>query len=161
MITPEKQGPNLMRYIFCLIAFVLCASPVAANEEVNIIESKYSVKETLDRLSKILSEKGIRVMARVNHAAGAKAAGMKLAPTELLIFGNPKLGTPLMQTDRLIGLDLPMKVLAWKDDSGKVRLAYVKPTALKSRHKMSGQDAVFEKMTGALAGLTAMAAGAK
>ncbi|MBU2534083.1 MAG: DUF302 domain-containing protein [Alphaproteobacteria bacterium] len=125
------------------------------------MESKYSVKESLDRLSATLTEKGIRVVARVNHAAGAKAAGLKLQPTELLIFGNPKLGTPLMQADRMIGLDLPMKVLAWQDDAGQVRLAYVKPDALKDRHGLSGKEEIFEKMAAALADLTAAAAGTK
>ena len=103
-----------MRYVICLLFVAVFSSSAVANDQIQTIESKYSVKESLDRLSAILTKKGIRVMARVNHAAGAKAAGLKLPPTELLIFGNPKLGTPLMQTNRMIGLDLPMKVLAWQ-----------------------------------------------
>ena len=150
-----------MRSIIAVLLLALFTLPGHANDKINVVESKYSVKETLDRLTKILVKKGIRVMARVNHAAGAKAAGLKLADTELLIFGNPKLGTPLMQTNRMIGLDLPMKVLAWKDDAGKVKLAYVLPATLQARHGVSGRDAVFGKMTKALAGLTAAAAGAK
>ena len=150
-----------MRYLIFVLFVSLIAAPSSANDQLKTVTSKYSVKETLDRLSAILTTKGIRVMARVNHAAGAKAAGLKLAPTELLVFGNPKLGTPLMQTNRLIGLDLPMKVLAWQGEDGKVHLAYTMPAALKSRHGISGKDAVFDKMTKALAGLTAHAAGAK
>ena len=99
-------------------------------------------------------------MARVNHAAGAKSAGLDLKPTELLIFGNPKLGTPLMQTNRMIALDLPMKVLAWEDDNGEVHVAYTTPTALAKRHGVKGRDEIVATMTNALAGLTAAAAGA-
>lgn len=150
-----------MRFALCLAIFALIGAPAQANDQVNTLTSKYSVKETLDRLSAILTKKGIRVMARVNHAAGAKAAGLKLAPTELLVFGNPKLGTPLMQANRMIGLDLPMKVLAWKGDDGKVMVAYTKPSVLQSRHAISGKDAIFGKMTKALGGLVGKAAGAK
>ena len=150
-----------MRFAIYLFVLAFLAVPATANDQVLTLESKYSVKESLDRLSAILTKKGIRVMARINHAAGAKAAGMELPPTELLIFGNPKLGTPLMQTNRLIGLDLPMKVLAWQDASGKVQLAYTAPSVLKSRHDITGRDAVFETMTTALAGLTAAAADAQ
>ena len=150
-----------MRSIFCLLFIALLGAPALASDQIKTIESKYSVKESLDRLSAILTKKGIRVMARVNHAAGAKAAGLKLPPTELLIFGNPKLGTPLMQTNRLIGLDLPMKVLAWQDADGKVRVSYTTPAALQARHKVSGRDKIFATMTKALGGLTGAAAGAK
>ena len=74
----------------------------------------------------------------MDHAAGAKKIGQELKPTELLIFGNPKLGTPLMQANRRIGLDLPLKALAWEDDAGKVWLAYTAPSALKARHRRRG-----------------------
>ena len=150
-----------MRHVIYFLIIALFGAPAIANDQIQTLESKYSVKESLDRLSAILTKKGIRVMARVNHAAGAKAAGLKLPPTELLIFGNPKLGTPLMQTNRMIGLDLPMKVLAWQDKSGKVRLAYTTPAALQARHGVSGRDKIFATMTKALAGLTGKAAGAK
>lgn len=151
-----------MRHVlFALVLFMAALPAAKADDQVRVIESKYSVGETLDRLTQLLVSKGIRVVARVNHAAGAKAAGLALPETELLIFGNPKLGTPLMQTKRMIGLDLPMKVLAWKADDGKVRLAYTLPDALKARHGIEGRDEVFKTMSGALAGMTAAAAGAK
>lgn len=150
-----------MRIVAALFLTVFLSCSAFANDQLQVIDSKYSVKETLDRLSAILTKKGIKVMARVNHAAGAKAAGLELPPTELLIFGNPKLGTPLMQTSRLIGLDLPMKVLAWQGKDGKTKLAYTKPSVLMSRHNVAGKDAIFGKMTKALAGLTAAAAGNK
>lgn len=147
-----------MRTLLCLICFAVLSSSAFANDQIKTIESKYSVKETLDRLSAILTKKGIKIMARVDHAAGAKAAGLELPPTELLIFGNPKLGTPLMQSQRLIGLDLPMKALAWQNSDGKTQLSYTTPAALKSRHGINDRDKIFGVMTKALAGLTGNAA---
>lgn len=147
-----------MRILFCFICAAMFSTSALANDQIKTIESKYSVKETLDRLSVILKKKGIKVMARVNHAAGAKAAGLDLPPTELLIFGNPKLGTPLMQSQRLIGLDLPMKVLAWQNAAGKTNVSYTTPAALKARHGITDRDKIFGVMTKALAGLTGNAA---
>jgi len=151
-----------MRVFLVLIAAWLATAPAYAMDSgFKTINSKYSVKETLDRLTKILKSKGIKVMARINHGAGAKAAGLKLPATELLIFGNPKLGTPLLQANRKIGLDLPMKALAWEDGAGKVHLSYTLPATLQKRHAISGKDALFNKMTKALGGLTAAATGNK
>jgi uncharacterized protein (DUF302 family) len=132
-------------------------SAARADKLIVVKPSPYSVSKTLDRLTAIMQKKGITIFARINHAAGAQAAGLKLKPTELLIFGNPKLGTPLMQAKREIGVDLPLKALAWEDDGGKVWLGYTAPDALKSRHGVSGRDEVFKKMTGALDKLTSAA----
>lgn len=143
-----------------LIAAVLTAalSFAAAAKDITVTKpSAHSVPVTLDRLEKILKSKGITVFTRVDHAAGAKKVGAKLPPTQLLIFGNPKLGTPLMQSNRAIGLDLPMKALAWQDAAGKVYLTYTLPSALQARHNISGRDQVFKKMTGALNALTTAA----
>ena len=101
-----------------------------------------------------MQKKGLTIFARVDHAAGAKKAGLDMKPTELLIFGNPKMGTPLMLAKRTIGVDLPLKALAWQDDAGKVWLGYIDPAALKARHGLAGRDEVFKKMTGALDKLT-------
>ena len=149
---------------FCLAVVVLIISFTTsslASDKFKTIESKHSVSETLDRLTKILKSKGIKIMARVDHAAGAKGAGLELPPTQLLIFGNPKLGTPLMQANRMIGLDLPMKALAWEGASGKVFLSYTTPGALQDRHQIKQRDKIFGIMTKALGGLTAAAAGKK
>ncbi len=121
-------------------------------------KSSYSVSETIDRLENALKSKSITVFARVDHAAGAASVGEQLADSQLLIFGNPKLGTPLMQEQPLMGLDLPMKALAWKDAKGQVWLSYLKPSVLQKRHELKN-SAVIEKMTGALDGLTSKAAG--
>ncbi len=112
-------------------------------------KSPYSVKETLDRVEAILNKKGITVFARVDHAAGAEKVGLQMNDTQLLIFGNPKMGTPLMNEQILMGLDLPMKMLAWKDASGQTWLAYTRAEALQKRHQLKNQQ-IIEKMSKAL-----------
>ena len=114
------------------------------------MESAHDAVTTLDRLEAIFKEKGITVFARVDHAAGAKSIGEDMAPTQLLLFGNPKLGTPLMKVNREAGYDLPMKALAWTDDSGKTWLAVTDPEALKGRYGLEAAAPVIEKMSGAV-----------
>lgn len=126
----------------------------AAEEHLVTKKSSHSVAQTLDRLSEGLKSRGIAIVARIDHAAAADKAGLPLKPTQVLIFGNPKLGTPLMQANRKVGLELPMKVLAWEDDDGQVWIAYAKPQFLQSTFAVTGQDAVFQQMTKALNALT-------
>lgn len=123
------------------------------------IESKGSVKETADRLVKALEEKGLKAAARIDHAAGAKANGLDMPPTEVIMFGNPKLGTPLMLANPEIAIDLPMKIVVWQDKAGKTQVGYVAPDALKSRYGIKDQDEIIKTMTGALAGFAKAAAG--
>jgi uncharacterized protein (DUF302 family) len=143
--------------IATLMALATAVSAVAA-DELAVKPSKHSVKETLDRLTETLKGKGITPVARVDHAAAAKAAGLELKPTEVLLFGNPKLGTPLMQRNRHSAIDLPMKVLAWEDDAGRVWIAYTPPETLKTRYKIEGRDEVLKSMAGALEAFTNAAA---
>jgi uncharacterized protein (DUF302 family) len=89
------------------------------------LSSSFGAKETMDRLESTVNSKGLTVFARVDHAAGASAAGMNLRPTELLIFGNARGGTPLMQADQRLGIELPLKALVFQDEAGKVWLSYV------------------------------------
>jgi uncharacterized protein (DUF302 family) len=84
------------------------------------VPSAHGVKETIDRFESDVKSKGLTIFARIDHAAGAREAGLVLRPTELLIFGNAQGGTPLMQSYQTIGIDLPLKVLAWEDAAGKV-----------------------------------------
>ena len=98
------------------------------------IESNHSVTDTIDRVAASLAAKGIAVFARIDHAAGAASVDMPLRPTELLIFGNPSAGTPLMQSRQSIGIDLPLKVLGWQDEGGKVWLSYNEIGWLARRH---------------------------
>ncbi|MEL6873233.1 MAG: DUF302 domain-containing protein [Pseudomonadota bacterium] len=145
----------LLAAIGTAVLLALPTSAATAGEAKLVTKpSAHSVSKTLDRLSGMLKSKGITIFARVDHAAGAKKAGLELPPTELLIFGNPKLGTPLMQSNRAIGADLPMKALAWEDKDGKVYLSYTAPAALKARYAIGDKDKVFQTMTGALGKFT-------
>jgi uncharacterized protein (DUF302 family) len=112
--------------------------------------SNFSVSETLDRFSTIIKKKGITLFARINHAQGANKVGLSMPDTEVLIFGNPKLGTPLMLSQRTTAIDLPLKVIAWQDEKGKVWLAYNKPDYIATRHGITNQQAIINKITGAL-----------
>lgn len=143
-----------MRAAVATVLTVLVAGSVMAEEKLVTKPSKYPVKETMDKLAAALEAKGIKPAARIDHAAAAKANGLELKPTEVLLFGNPKLGTPLMQANRAIGIDLPMKVLAWEDDAGKTWVGYVAADTLKARHGVTGKDDAFKAMTGALDAFT-------
>ena len=98
------------------------------------------MKETIDRLVSIVESKGITVFARIDHAVNAVEQGMQLRPTELLIFGNPKAGTVLMQDKQTSGIDLPLKALAWEDESGKVWLCYNEARWVAERHDLTGKS---------------------
>ena len=102
--------------------------------------SKHSVAETLNRVEKILRERGIKIFARIDHSGEAGAAGLSLPPTELLIFGNPKGGTPLMLAAPTAAIDLPLKALTWQDSQGKVWLSYNDPTYLAKRFGLSDEQ---------------------
>lgn len=116
--------------------------------------SQYDVSTTLDRLESVLKEKGIAIVARVNHAAAAKKVDMELRPTQVLFFGNPKLGTPLMQSNQMAGLDLPMKVLAWEDEDGKIWLGYHSPQQIADNLNMVDTTEAVNMLAGAMEKLT-------
>jgi len=99
--------------------------------------SKYSVKETLDRLEAVLKSKGITIFSRIDQKAAAETVGLSMQPTELLIFGDPKAGTPLMNEYPSISIDLPLKALAWENKDGRVILSYNSPEYLKQRHGLA------------------------
>ncbi len=124
------------------------------------IPSSYSVKQTLDRLETALKAAGVTIFARIDHAGGAAAVGLALRPTELLIFGNPKGGTPLMQANQMIGLDLPLRVLAWEDEAGNTNLAYNAVDWLALRYDLDAlTEPAREGLAKMLAKFTAEAAG--
>jgi uncharacterized protein (DUF302 family) len=111
--------------------------------------SPYPVPETLDRLEALLRSKNVAIFARVDHSGEAEKVGLRMPPTQLLIFGNPKGGTPIMLANPLIAIDLPLKALAWQDDADKVWLTWNDPQYLKSRYALS--DEVLASITGATA----------
>jgi uncharacterized protein (DUF302 family) len=105
-----------------------------ASDGVTMLQSGFDAKQTMDRLEAEVKAKGLTVFARIDHAAGATEAGMQLRPTELLIFGNARGGTPLMQADQAAGIDLPLKALVFQDAAGEVWLAYNDPSWIAERH---------------------------
>jgi uncharacterized protein (DUF302 family) len=129
-------------------------------EGLTVLPSAFGVTETMDRLEAAVEAKGLTVFARVDHAGGAKAVGLDLRPTELLIFGNARGGTPLMQAAQSIGIDLPLKALVWEDEAGKVWLGYNAPAWLARRHGLDPTaQAAVAALTAALGGLAHLAVG--
>ena len=114
------------------------------------IKSSHAPRETMDRLETAVTAKGLTVFARIDHAEGASAVGLSLLPTEVLIFGNAKGGTPLMQAVQTIGIDLPLKALVWQDAAGDTWLSWNDPAWLAARHGVSGAEAVAGKLTAVL-----------
>lgn len=125
-------------------------SAQAADGMINV-KSAHDVKTTADKLENVLNNKGMTVFKRIDHAAGAERVGQQLRPTELIIFGNPKIGSKLMKCSQSIAIDLPQKALIWQDANGDVWLSYNEPNYLIHRHKTQGCEPVFVKITGALA----------
>lgn len=136
------------------VAVALALPAVQAAEGLIELESPHGVAETMDRLESRAEARGMNVFARIDHAEGARSVGASLPPTELLIFGNPRGGTPLMQCARTAGIDLPMKALVWEDADGRVRLAYNDPAYLAERHDAADCPAVqgLQEALAALAG---------
>jgi uncharacterized protein (DUF302 family) len=122
------------------------------------IPSSYPAKETLDRLTAAVIDRGMSVIARIDHAGAATKVGLQMRPTELLIFGNPRAGTPLMQAAQLIGIDLPLRALAWQDGAQRNWLSYVDPDWIASRYGISAMSqSIVEQMSSMLQTVTAQA----
>ena len=119
------------------------------------LRSAHSVKDTIDRFESSAKSKGMTIFARIDHAAGAKDVGLELRPTVLLIFGSAKAGTPLMQSRQAMGIDLPLKALAWEDPAGDVWLTYNDPAWLAARHGLTNEGG---DTTNAMAAALAMLA---
>jgi uncharacterized protein (DUF302 family) len=140
-----------MKKLFSTIfAIFLLATLSYADDGLISMKSAHDVKTTADRLESKLEEKGMTVFIRVNHAQGARKVGKDLRPTELIIFGNPKVGTPLMLCRQSVAIDLPQKALIWEDHNGQVWLSYNNPDYLVERHEIAGCDEVVKKIKGAL-----------
>ena len=126
-----------------------------AAQGLTTIQSSHTPQETMNRLEAAVMAKGMTVFARIDHAAGAAGVGLPLRPTEVLIFGNAKAGTPLMESVQTIGIDLPLKALVWQDASGRTWLCWNDPAWLAKRHELSGEIATaVGNMTAALDAVT-------
>jgi uncharacterized protein (DUF302 family) len=149
MITWQLAAP--------LIGLTLASANLVANDNgIVSVPSNHSVDETLQRVKNILRSKGITLFAVVDHSGEAEKVGMKMPPTKLVIFGNPKGGTPLMLAAPSIAIDLPLKILVWQDAQGKVWLSYNSPEYLMQRHSLPKE---FLPVLAAVGTLAAAAAG--
>ncbi len=140
----------MRKLVLSLIAILFFSSLAVADNGLISIKSSHGVKVTADRLEETLKMKGMTVFIRINHAEGAQKVGKKLRPTELIIFGNPKVGAPLMQCGQSVAIDLPQKALIWEDEAGQVWLSYNDPKYLAKRHGVKGCDEVIKKIENAL-----------
>lgn len=149
------MGKGILALFSALVlALPLCAG---AAEGLVKVKSAHGVADTADKLANAIDGKGLKLFARINHAEGAEEAGMALRPTELIIFGNPKAGTPLMQCAQSTAIDLPQKALIWEDEEGQVWLGYNDPGYLKERHGIEGCDKPLENISKALENVASVA----
>ncbi len=122
-------------------------------EGLTSIRSRFGPKETMNRLEAEIRTHGMKVFERIDHAAGAAEAGLELRPTELIIFGNARGGTPLMQSVQTVGIDLPLKALVWEDASGTTWLSYNEPSWIAHRHGVANAEPAVNKTSGVLSAM--------
>ncbi|ACN17397.1 conserved hypothetical protein [Desulforapulum autotrophicum HRM2] len=139
--------------IFTVLLMLSIVIPVEAADGVVDVQSTFSVKETADRMESILIKKGMTVFNRIKHSEGAGKVGIELRDTELIIFGNPKVGSPLMRCQQSVAIDLPQKALIWEDDKAKVWISYNDPSYLVRRHNIVGCEDVISKIEKVLASI--------
>jgi uncharacterized protein (DUF302 family) len=151
----------MSRLLTTLAALTLAAAPIAASagDDIIKIEATGSVSEVTDRLEAAVGTAGATIFARVDHTAGAESVGMEMQDAQLLIFGNPKLGTPAMQADILAGLQLPLRVLVYDDGEGKTWLAYQDVDDMFDDLDIDDDAGFVKMMEGALKKLTETASG--
>lgn len=132
-----------------IFALILSSTPSIAADDWIVKDSPHDVSTTADNFVAAVEKAGAKVFARIDHAQGAKSIGTELEGTTLILFGNPKLGTPIIQADRKAGIDLPVRLLIWSE-GGKTQMGALSPEALKARYDIEGADKSFEMMGGAI-----------
>ena len=147
----------LIRTAAPLVLALGVGAPALADDHVITKNSPHTVAETIDKLEAAVKNAGATIFARVDHGSGAQSVDMDLGASELLIFGNPQIGTPAMQDDPLAGLVLPLKVLAYEDATGQVRVAYVEPEETFDEFEIDDDAEYIRQMEGALDNLTSAA----
>lgn len=147
----------MLKRTIITVLLTLSSFSALAEESVIRMASQHSVSETADKFIATVEEKGFNVFSCVNHQGNAEKAGLELRPTEVIVFGNPQVGTQLMHCAQEVAIDLPQKVLIYRDESGKTWLVYNNPYYLKQRHNMVGCDEVLEKVAAALENLASFA----
>jgi uncharacterized protein (DUF302 family) len=150
------------KFAATVVAVWICGGYAMAADGMTSMASRFSPAETVERLEAEIRARGMTVFARIDHAAGAKEAGLTLRPTVVVIFGNARAGTPLMQANQEIGIDLPLKALVWQDTAGKTWLAYSDPAWLVKRHGLGADadaDRIVDAITAALGAVAKKATG--
>jgi uncharacterized protein (DUF302 family) len=160
--TRALRKRSLLAILFALIWLPIMEATAIAAEGLITIQSHYGPKETMQRLEAAVKAKGFSVFAHIDHSAQAAQVNLSLRPTDLLIFGNPKGGTPLMRSNQAIGIDLPLKALVWQDEKGATWLSYNDPEWIVQRHGGAGgtEDTV-RAISAALKALAASATSAE
>ncbi|WP_027857580.1 DUF302 domain-containing protein [Marinobacterium jannaschii] len=148
----------MKRLTVALLLSALIALPAQAAEGMTDVASAHDVETTADRFEQVLKKKGMTIFNRLRHSEGASKVGIELRDTQLVIFGNPKVGSPLMKCAQSVAIDLPQKALIWQDPAGQTYISYNDPQYLKQRHNIQGCDKVLGKVTKALAGMSQAAA---
>ena len=157
-MTPELRFLIRGHVIALSATLGLWGMQAMATDGLTTIQSSFGPQDTTRRLEAAVKAKGMTIFARIDHAAGAEEVGLALRPTELLIFGNAKGGTPLMQSDQTMGIDLPLKALVWQDAAGKTWLSYNDPSWLAKRHGMGADvEPIVKAMAAALAAVATTA----
>lgn len=139
------------------IARKAVAETIISENGLKTRSSPYDVEETAFRLEKNINDQGLTLITRVDHSANAEKVGAELKPTQLLIFGNPKVGTPLMKCSPTTAIDLPQKILVWQNDDNQTQITYNQPQYLKKRHDIQGCDEILDKVSVVLKDITEQA----
>ena len=142
-----------MKYILILMSMLAISFSANANDTMKTQASKHGFNDTQAKLEAALKEKGLTVFAKIDHADGAQKAGLKMLPTTVTIFGNPKGGTPFMVASPESAIDFPLKALLSEDASGKVSLSYNTVSSIVAKHEIKGQDELAKKLDGLLAAI--------
>lgn len=143
---------NLCQYVLLILFLALPAAQ--ADDGLVSVQSQFDVTQTLDRFEAAAKKAGLKIFARIDHAQGAKSVGQSLRPTQLLIFGSPKVGTGMMSSEQRAGIDLPLKALAWQDADGVVWLSYTRPDYLFERFGIDDRPEILQNVSVALAKFT-------
>src|SRR5215472_15262135 len=139
-------------------SFMPASDSLSNTDGLTTIPSRFGPSETMDRLESEIQAHGLNVFARIDHATGAAKVGLRLRPTELIIFGNARGGTPLMQSVQTVGIDLPLKALVWQDATGKTWISYNEPHWIARRHGATDAKGTIAKMTDLLRAISGKAA---
>lgn len=145
----------MRRILSAFVTLIILTGPAtAASETLTVKPSPHNVATTVAMLTAAIEGAGATVFATIDHTEGAMGVGLDLRPTTVVIFGNPRLGTRLMQASQSFGLDLPLKVLVWEDDGGTTQVGYVPMATLAARHGVAADHPAVQRATGALINLT-------